>query len=211
MHACGPPGSCGSFLFFFILGMLLSLHLCFCARSVLSPHQEAAHSTQPTSQPELEDADPPSQAVSAPSPHSGSEQPAAPSQQRMAAADTTDIDMTHIGTSDSAQATEPSASAAAPGPKPASTSKLHPGAVDSSKQKQGSAKCTYIAKGHRLPNRSCVPKSFAFPDAGSIKAALADAWSSESDVGKQLAALHELFGDSLLPYVPMLPCLSLYV
>ena len=75
-------------------------------------------------------------------------------------------------------------------------------------QMHGSAKPSYVCRGPRLLPRSAVPKSHAFTDVGSIKAALADAWSSESDIGKQTAALYELFGDSLLPYVPMLPCVS---
>ncbi|KAL0022759.1 hypothetical protein WJX79_000193 [Trebouxia sp. C0005] len=32
--------------------------------------------------------------------------------------------------------------------------------------------------------------------------------SPDNDVGKQLAALYEMFGDAIMPYIPMLPCLS---
>lgn len=76
-------------------------------------------------------------------------------------------------------------------------------------QKQhGAAKPTSIKPGSRLPSWSKIRKSHDFADAGSVKAALADAWSQDSDVGKQLAALYELFGDGILPYVPTLPCLT---
>lgn len=181
-----------------------------CARSVLFPPHEAIQSTPPTSQPECEDADPPSQAASAPSLQSCSKQPAAASQPA-AAADATDIDMAHTVSSDSAQANQPSVPAAASGAEAASRSSVDHGATSCGKQKQGNAKPTHIARGHRLVHRRFVPKSYAFPGSGSIKAGLADAWSSDSDIGKQLAALYELFGDSILPYVPMLPCLSVYV
>ncbi|KAL3148177.1 hypothetical protein ABBQ38_014457 [Trebouxia sp. C0009 RCD-2024] len=176
-------------------------------KSVLFPPDEAVQSIPPISQPETEDADPSAQAASAPSLPSGSKQPAAASQPA-AAADAMDIDMAHNASSDSAQANQPSVSAAASGPEAASSPNLPHGARSRGKQKQGNAKPTYVARGHRLVHRRVVPKSYAFPSDGSIKAGLADAWSSDSDIGKQLAALYELFGDSILPYVPMLPCLS---
>ena len=178
----------------------------FWARSVLFPPQEAVQPIPPPSQPESEDTDPSSRAASAPSAEMGSKQPAATT--KPDAADRMDVDGANNAGSDLAQADQPLASAAASGPEPASASTLHHGASSRSKQKQGNAKPTYIAKGHRLLNRRSVPKSYAFPDAGSINAGLADAWSSDSDIGKQLAALYELFGDSILPYVPMLPCLT---
>ena len=78
----------------------------------------------------------------------------------------------------------------------------------SQQRQQGSAKPVYIPRGAQLPKRSLIRRLDGFADADSVKAALANAWSQDSDVGKQLAALYELFGDAILPYVPMLPCLS---
>lgn len=78
----------------------------------------------------------------------------------------------------------------------------------SQQRQQGSAKPEYIPRGGQLPKRSLIKRLHGFADADSVKAALANAWSQDSDVGKQLAALYELFGDAILPYVPMLPCLS---
>ncbi len=91
----------------------------------------------------------------------------------------------------------------------AGTSGQPPGAAETSQQQQNAAaKPTVIVCGARLLKRSIIRKSHDFTDSGSIKTALADAWSQDSNVGKQLAALYELFGDGILPYVPMLPCLS---
>lgn len=78
----------------------------------------------------------------------------------------------------------------------------------SQQRQQGSAKPEYIPRGGQLPKRSLIKRLHGFADADSVKAALANAWSQDSDVGKQLAALYEVFGDAILPYVPMLPCLS---
>ena len=78
----------------------------------------------------------------------------------------------------------------------------------SQQRQQGNAKPDYIPRGAQLPKRSLIRRSHGFADADSVKAALANAWSQDSDVGKQLAALYELFGGAILPYVPMLPCLS---
>ena len=189
-------------------GNLLTIFLfvlCSCARSLLLPPQEAAQSTPPSSQPEVEDTA--AQEASAPSQNSGSKQQATATHTN-AAADEMDIDITGNVGSDSGTAPQRSVPQAvvAPGSDAASTSNTRSGARSTGKGKQGSAKPTHIAKGSRLVRTGAVPKSHTFADAGSIKAALANAWSSESDVGKQLAALYELFGDSILPYVPMLPC-----
>jgi len=73
---------------------------------------------------------------------------------------------------------------------------------------QSSAKPSSISRGPHLPKKSLIRRSDDFADPGSIKAVLASAWSQDSDVGKQLAALYEIFGDAIVPYVPMLPCLS---
>ena len=74
--------------------------------------------------------------------------------------------------------------------------------------RQGAAKPTVIRRGAVLPNRSKIKRLDDFADDCSVKAALADAWSQTSDIGNQLAALYELFGDAILPYVPMLPGLT---
>lgn len=73
---------------------------------------------------------------------------------------------------------------------------------------QSSSKPSSIPCGLHLPKKSLIRRSDDFADPGSIKAVLASAWSQDSDVGKQLAALYEIFGDAIVPYVPMLPCLS---
>jgi len=73
---------------------------------------------------------------------------------------------------------------------------------------RSSAKPSSIPCGLHLPKKSLIRRSDDFADPGSIKAVLASAWSQDSDVGKQLAALYEMFGDAIVPYVPMLPCLS---
>ena len=39
----------------------------------------------------------------------------------------------------------------------------------------------------------------------------ADAWREDSDLGQQLQALHELFGDAILPWVPFLPGAGVFV
>lgn len=147
--------------------------------------------------------------ASVPPQHPTSAQPAAVTHTD-AAAEAMDIDMTGNPDTDSAQVAQPlaSQSGAAPASEAAASVIRRGAAKGSAKQKQGSAKPIYIAKSPRLVSRRTVPKAHVFADASSVKAALADAWSSDSDVGKQLAALNELFGDSILPYVPMLPCLS---
>lgn len=168
--------------------------------------QEAAHSASASSPPEAEDAA--TQEAPAPSQRRSSLQLAAIIHHD-AAAEAMDIDITGNSGKDSAQVAQRLASeGAAPASEAAlTTSNQHCGAKGTAKQKHLSAKPRYIAKASRLVRRSAVPKAYAFGDASSVKAALADAWSSDSDVGKQLAALYELFGDSILPYVPMLPCL----
>ena len=169
--------------------------------------QEAAQSASPSLPPEVEEAA--TEEAPAPSQHPSSMQFAAVTRAD-AAAEAMDIDITGNSGTDSAQVAQrlPSEGAASASEAALAMSNHHSGAKGTVKQKQGSAKPRYIAKGSRLVRRSAVPKAYAFADAGSVKAALADAWSSDSDVGKQLAALYELFGDSILPYVPMLPCLS---
>lgn len=179
-----------------------------CARSAIHP-QEAAQSASPSSPPEVEDAA--AGEASVPPQHPTSAQPAAVTHPDVAAAvQAMDIDTTGKPDTDSAQVAQRLApqSGAAVASEVASSVSRHGAAKGSVKQKQGSAKPSYIARGPRLVRRSAVPKAHAFADASSVKAALADAWSSDSDVGKQLAALYELFGDSILPYVPMLPCMS---
>lgn len=76
------------------------------------------------------------------------------------------------------------------------------------RDQRSSAKPSFIPCGLSLPKKSLIRRSDDFADPGSIKAVLARAWSQDSDVGKQLAALYEIFGDAIVPYVPMLPCLS---
>ena len=39
----------------------------------------------------------------------------------------------------------------------------------------------------------------------------AEAWREDSDLGQQLQALHELFGDAILPWVPFLPGAAVFV
>ena len=73
---------------------------------------------------------------------------------------------------------------------------------------RSSAKPSSIPCGLHLPKKSLIRRSDDFADPGSIKAVLAGAWSQDSDVGKQLAALYEMFADVIVPYVPALPCLS---
>ncbi|DBA87405.1 hypothetical protein WJX77_003935 [Trebouxia sp. C0004] len=73
---------------------------------------------------------------------------------------------------------------------------------------RSSAKPSSIPCGLHLPKKSLVRRSDDFADPGSINAVLASAWSQDSDVGKQLAALYEMFGDAIMTYVPMLPYLS---
>ena len=60
----------------------------------------------------------------------------------------------------------------------------------------------------RLPLRKYIPHSLEFASSAGIKAALASAWSQSTDIGVQAAVLYELFGDAILPYVPMLPLMS---
>lgn len=181
-----------------------------CARSAVLP-QEAAQSASPSSPPEVEDtaAGEASGEASVPPQRPIRAQPAAVTHTD-AAAEAMDIDNTGKPDTDSTQVAQRLAwqGGAAVASEVASSVIRHDAAKSSVKQKQGSAKPSYIARGPRLVRRSAVPKAHAFADASSVKAALADAWSSDSDVGKQLAALYELFGDSILPYVPMLPCLS---
>lgn len=60
----------------------------------------------------------------------------------------------------------------------------------------------------RFPVRKQIPRSLEFTKTADIKAALSNAWSREADPGIQAAVLYELFGDSMLPHVPLLPLLS---
>ena len=76
------------------------------------------------------------------------------------------------------------------------------------RSQQSSAKPSFIPCGLHLPKKSLIRRSDDFADPGIIKAVLASAWSQDNDVGKQLAALYEMFGDAIMPYIPMLPCLS---
>ncbi len=39
----------------------------------------------------------------------------------------------------------------------------------------------------------------------------AEAWREDSDLGQQLQALHELFGDAILPWVPFLPGTAVFL
>jgi len=39
----------------------------------------------------------------------------------------------------------------------------------------------------------------------------AEAWREDSDLGQQLQALHELFGDAILPWVPFLPGAAVFL
>ena len=177
-----------------------------CARTALLP-QDAAQTASPSSPPEVEDAT--AVEASVPPQHPSSAQPATVSRTN-AAAEAMDIDMTGNPGTDSAQVAQRLASqaGAAVTSQVASSVIDHSAAKGSVKQKQGSVKPSHIARGPKLVSRSAVPKAHAFADADSVKAALADAWSPDSDVGKQLSALYELFGDSILPYMPMLPCIS---
>lgn len=170
--------------------------------------QEAAQSASPSSPPEVEDAA--AQEAPASSQRPSSKDPAAVTHTD-ATAEAMDIDITGDIDTDSTQVAQrlaSQASTASASGAAAATSNQSRGEQSNVKRKRGSAKPRYIARGSRLVRRRAVPKGYAFADAGSVKAALADAWSSDSDVGKQLAALYELFGDSMLPYVPMLPCVS---
>lgn len=67
---------------------------------------------------------------------------------------------------------------------------------------------TSIPFAPKLPCRKHIPRSLEFDSAASIKAVLVNAWSRDADAGIQAAVLFELFGDSILPYVPMLPLMS---
>ena len=42
-------------------------------------------------------------------------------------------------------------------------------------------------------------------DGQGLQQVLSHAWDPMSDVGPQVAALHQLFGDALLPLIPGLP------
>lgn len=179
------------------------------ARCAVLP-RDAAQSASPSSPPEVEDAT--AGETSVPPQHPIRAQPAAVTHTHTAAAaaEAMHIDMTGNPGTAPAQVAQPLASqgGAAVASEVASVVTRHSAVKGSVKQKQGSAKPSHIARGPKLVSRSAVRKAHAFVDAGSVKAALADAWSSDSDVGKQLSALYELFGDSILPYVPMLPCVS---
>ena len=59
---------------------------------------------------------------------------------------------------------------------------------------RSSAKPSSIPRGLPLPKKSLIRRSDDFADPGSIKAVLASAWSQDSDVGKQLAALMRSLG-----------------
>ena len=167
--------------------------------------QEAAQSASPSSPPEVEDAA--AQEAPASSQRPSSKDPAAVTHTD-ATAEAMDIDITGDIDTDSTQVAQRLASQASTASASEAAAATSRGEQSNVKRKRGSAKPRYIARGSRLVRRRAVPKAYAFADAGSVKAALADAWSSDSDVGKQLAALYELFGDSMLPYVPMLPCVS---
>ena len=183
----------------------LLIRFIFC-RSLLLPPQEAAQPNEP--EPELEDADTSAaQHASEPSQPVSQQQQTATAAQQQSAGDAMDIETTGDGNDGSAKARQ-KAGTTVPGKESADhpVQRNHAG-----NGVCGSAKPSYIAQGSKLVQRSAVPKSYAFADAGSIKTALADAWSAEGDIGKQLAALYELFGDSILPYVPMLPCMSFAV
>lgn len=39
----------------------------------------------------------------------------------------------------------------------------------------------------------------------------ADAWKEDSDLGQQLEAMQELFGDALLPWVPFMPGAAVFI
>ena len=39
----------------------------------------------------------------------------------------------------------------------------------------------------------------------------ADAWKEDCDMGLQLEALHELFGDALLPWVPFISGVATFI
>ena len=160
---------------------------------------EAAQTASPSSPEEFEDTA--TQEAPAPSQRLSSKQPAAVTQTTEAM----DVDIPGDPGTDSAQRLKTQAGAASASEVASATSNHHINAKSTVEQKQGNAKPRYIAKGLRLVKRSAVPKAYAFTDAGSAQAALSNAWSSDSDVGKQLAVLYELFGDSILPYVPMLP------
>ena len=187
-------------------GILLqaSDHFLFC-RSLLLPRQEAAQSAEPEL--EIEDADDPvSQHASEPTQPVREQGQPATTGQHMSAGDAMDIDATgdaNTAVSQARQSSTPQTATSA-----SNREADGPAAQASHRGNGASAKPSRIARGSNSVQRNAVPKSYAFVDAGSIKAALADAWSAEGDIGKQMAALYELFGDGILPYVPMLPCVS---
>ena len=76
-----------------------------------------------------------------------------------------------------------------------------------SKQQSGASKPAVIRRAAKLPQTSRIQKSPALGDAGQAQRALNNAWSETCDIGHQLAVLYKLFGDAILPYVPMLPCM----
>ena len=71
-------------------------------------------------------------------------------------------------------------------------------------------KPTSIPHAQNFPLRKQVPPALEFQSSATIKAALANAWSRDADVAVQAGVLYELFGDSILPYVPMLPLMSFH-
>ena len=171
---------------------------------------EAAQAASPSLPSEVKDAA--SQEVPAPPSQRLSSKPAAAVTHTDTAVEAMNIDITKDPGTDSDQAAQRLASQAGAASVSEAASAMSDHDTDANstvmQKKQGKAKPRYIAKGLRLVRRSAVPKAYAFADAARVKAALSNAWSSDSDVGKQLAALYELFGDSILPYVPMLPYLS---
>ena len=49
------------------------------------------------------------------------------------------------------------------------------------------------------------------PSTNAWQIVAAEAWREDSDLGQQLQALHELFGDAILPWVPFLPGAAVFV
>ena len=67
---------------------------------------------------------------------------------------------------------------------------------------------TVIKVGAKLLKPRRTQTSPEFTDSGQLQKTLSNAWSETCDIGQQLAAMYELFGDALLPHVPFLPCMA---
>ena len=86
---------------------------------------------------------------------------------------------------------------------------------DTQTQQSGGPKQTHAARptvikvgSKLLKPRRTQPSSYDFLHQGQLQKTLSNAWSETCDIGQQLAALYDLFGDALLPHVPFLPCMA---